>query len=54
MIQREEEEHPSQQVGGLRISQEEPQPQLWKQVLIGFAFVGFIIATPAIIDKLGK
>ena len=54
MIRREEEEYPSQQVGGLWISQEEPPLPHWKQVLLGATFLGFIIMTPTLIEKLGK
>lgn len=46
MIHREEEQYPEP-----RISQEEEPPSLLKQVIIGLAFVGFIILAPTVIMK---
>lgn len=50
MNEREENQYPSQPM----ISQEEPEPSRLKQFLLAFAFIGFIIALPTIIDKVGK
>ena len=51
MNRREEEEQYSVQQ---RISQEEPAPSLLVQIVAAFAFIGFIVGLPTIIDRLGK
>ena len=50
MNQREEEQYSVQQ----RISQEEPAPSRLVQIIVAFAFIGFIVGLPTIIDRLGK
>jgi hypothetical protein len=36
------------------ISQEEPQPDRVLRAVLAIAFLGFIIALPTIVEKLGK
>jgi len=50
MYQHEERQYLNQQ----RIRQEQPAPKPWVQVVAALAFMVFIIAIPAIADKLGK
>jgi len=47
---REEEQYPIQQ----RIDQGQTKPSPLVQIIAAFAFIGFIIAIPTIVDKLGK
>jgi len=45
-----EEEYPVQQ----RIGQEDQEPKPIVKILIAFAFIGFIVGLPTVIDRLGK
>ena len=50
MNNREEEQYSVQQ----RIGQEDQAPKPIVQILLVFAFIGFIVGLPAAIDRLGK
>lgn len=54
MNRHEEDQYPGQQMAELMISQEQPKPRLLTQIIAFAVFMGFIILTPTIIDRLGK
>jgi hypothetical protein len=50
MNRQEEEKYPVEQM----VAQEQPAPSPLVQIIATFAFIGFIVALPTIIERLGK